>query len=127
SSGMLQAESDRVFFRHELARMAVEGSIPPSVFRDLHRRALEGLATPTAGEADVESLAYHAEAAGEVEAVLRFAPAAARRAATVGAHRQAAAHYAEALRFGERLAPGERAALLEARALACYRTDQNPE
>jgi DNA-binding CsgD family transcriptional regulator/tetratricopeptide (TPR) repeat protein len=45
--------------------------------------------------------------------VLRFAPPAAREAAAVGAHRQAAAHFATALRYAGELAPAERAALLE--------------
>ena len=46
------------------------------------------------------------------------------RAASLGAHREAAAQYARALRFGDRLAPAERAELLERRSRECYVTDQ---
>ena len=46
-------------------------------------------------------------------AVLRYAPAAAERAAALGAHREAAAQYARALRFADGLPTAERAALLE--------------
>ena len=46
------------------------------------------------------------------EAVLRFAPAAAARAAALGAHREAAAQYARALHFGDRLPPDEQLASL---------------
>jgi DNA-binding CsgD family transcriptional regulator len=42
----------------------------------------------------------------------------------LGAHREAAAQYARALRFGDRLPAPRRAELLEARARACYLTDQ---
>ena len=57
----------------------------------LHRRALAALADPPGGAPDLARLAHHAEAAGDVEAVLRFAPAAAARAASLGAYREAAA------------------------------------
>jgi DNA-binding CsgD family transcriptional regulator len=127
SSGMLQATPGRVFFRHELARLAIEDSLPASARTALHRRALVALAEPPGGAPDLARLAHHAEGAGDVFAVLRFAPAAAARAASVGAHREAADLYARALRFGERLTPARRAELLEERATECYLTDQNPE
>jgi DNA-binding CsgD family transcriptional regulator len=65
-------------------------------------------------------LAHHAEAAGDADATLRFAPEAAARASVVGAHREAAAHYGRALRFAERMTTGERAQLFESRAYECY-------
>ena len=112
-------------FRHELARLAVEESVSPRRKVGLHRRALAALADPPFGEPDLARLAHHAEAAGDVEAVLRFAPAAAARAASLGAYREAAAQYGRALGFGDRLAIGVRAELLERRSHACYLTDQN--
>jgi DNA-binding CsgD family transcriptional regulator len=56
--------------------------------------------------------------------VLRFAPAAAARAASLGAHREAAAQYERALRFADTLPAGERADLLERRAYECYLTGE---
>ncbi len=126
-SGMLSSEAGRVLFRHELARLAVEDSLPPNDRIALHRRALEALTEPPVGTPDLARLAHHAEGAGDVEAVHRFAPAAAARAASVGAHREAADLYDRALRFGGRFEPAERAVLLEHRATECYVTDQNPE
>jgi DNA-binding CsgD family transcriptional regulator len=127
ASGMLQADSEHVSFRHELARLAIESSLPANARRSLHEQALAALAEPPAGEPDAARLAHHAEAAGNARAVLRFAPAAAERAASVGAHRESADQYARALRFGELLTPGERAALLERRAYECFLTDENSE
>jgi len=127
ASGMLTADGERVAFRHELARLAVETSLPPNDRKALHSRALSTLAEPPAGEPDLARLAHHAEAAGDVEAVLRFAPAAAALAGAVGAHRESAHHYAQALRYGDRLDPSRRAALLMNRAYECYITDDNDE
>jgi tetratricopeptide (TPR) repeat protein len=122
---MLVVEPAGVAFRHELARLAVEESVPPHRKAGLHRRALAALADPPAGAPDPARLAHHAEAAGDADAVLRLAPAAAARAATLGAYREAAAQYGRALRFGDRLPLARRAELLERRSSACYLTDQN--
>jgi DNA-binding CsgD family transcriptional regulator len=124
---MLTSVGEGVVFRHELVRLAVEHSIAPNGRIQLHRRALEALATPPGGKRDLARLAYPAEAAGDADAVVRFAPAAAARAASLGAHREAAAQYARALRHGDRLAAAERASLLEAHAHECFVTDQYPD
>lgn len=127
TSGMLTSEPAGVGFRHELARLAVEESIALNRRVDLHRQALAALADPPGSAPDLARLAHHAEAAGDVDAVLRFAPAAAARAASLGAHRESAAQYARALRFGDRLPVAERAELLERRSRECYITDQYDE
>jgi class 3 adenylate cyclase/tetratricopeptide (TPR) repeat protein len=123
ASGMLAAAPAAVSFRHELARLAVEESLPPNRRLDFHRRALDALASAEGDSRDLARLAHHADAAGDSEAVLRFAPAAAERAAALGAHREAAAQYDRALRHGDRLTPGERGDLLRRRAVACMLTD----
>src|SRR6266511_2568999 len=127
TSGMLTFEPAGVAFRHELARLAVEESIAPNRRIDLHRQALAALADPAGGARDLARLAHHAEAAGDIDAVLRFAPAAAARAASLGAHRESAAQYARALRFGDLLPAAERAELLERRSRECFLTDQYDE
>jgi DNA-binding CsgD family transcriptional regulator/tetratricopeptide (TPR) repeat protein len=119
AAGMLAPVSDGVAFRHELARIAVEESLPPNAKLALHKKALAALASRSDAAPDVPRLAHHAEAAGDAEAVLRFAPEAAVRAASVGAHREAAAQYARALRFAQGLPPEARAELLDHRAREC--------
>ena len=126
-SGMLTSEPLGVAFRHELARLAVEESVVLDRKVGLNRKALAALADPPNGALDLARLAHHAEAAGDADAVLRFAPAAAVHAASLGAHREAAAQYARALRFGDGLPLSERAELLERKAAACYLTDQYDE
>ena len=124
ASGMLRFDRDAVVFRHELARLAIEESISPHRRTGLHRAALRALREPDAGSPDLARLAHHAEAAGDAEAVLEFAPQAAARAASLGAHREAAAQYARALRCADGLSSTERGDLLERRAHECYVTDQ---
>jgi DNA-binding CsgD family transcriptional regulator/tetratricopeptide (TPR) repeat protein len=121
-SGVLMTEPGGVGFRHELARLAIEQALAPTRAVALHRKALAALADPVAGPPDPARLAHHADAADDVEAVLRHAPRAAQGAARLGAHREAAAQYARALRFGGALPAGTRAGLLERRAYECYLT-----
>ncbi len=119
AAGMLTEVSGGVAFRHELARIAVEESLPPNAKLALHKKALEVLASRSEAVPDVARLAHHAEAADDGQAVLRFAPEAAERAAAVGAHREAAAQYARALRFANGLPAEARAELLDHRAREC--------
>jgi len=127
ASGMLSSDPEGVTFRHELARLAIEESLPSDRRVILHRKALGALAAPPTGSPDLARLAHHAEAAGDAEGVVRFAPEAAAHAASLGAHREAAAQYARALRFGDRLQPEERAEFLSRRSAECYITDENDE
>jgi predicted ATPase len=126
-SGVLMPQQAGVGFRHELARLAVEESLVPTRRVELHRRALRALEEPPTGGRDLARLAHHAEAAGDVDAVLRYAPAAADGAASLGAHREAAAQYARALRFAARSPVEEQAELLERRSYECYVTGQFDE
>jgi DNA-binding CsgD family transcriptional regulator len=122
-AGVLQAIDGGVAFRHELARAAVEESLSPARRIALHHAVLLALTDDERGSPDLTRVAYHAEAAGDRETVLRFAPAAAAHAAQMGAYREAAAQYARALRFADGLRDGERADLLEGRSRACYLAD----
>jgi DNA-binding CsgD family transcriptional regulator/tetratricopeptide (TPR) repeat protein len=124
ASGILTPEPGAVAFRHELARRAVEEALSPTHRAALHRSALAALSEPPTGPPDVARLAHHAEAAGDADAVLRFAPVAAERAAAYGAHRQAAEQYARALRFAAGVPAESLAELHERRSHECYVTDR---
>jgi DNA-binding CsgD family transcriptional regulator len=121
--GMVIPAGVGITFRHELARLVIEQSTSPNRRKALHALALRALGDSS----DKARLAHHAEAAGDADKVLRFAPQAARQAANLGAHRESAAQYARALRFAESLAPDERAELLERRSYECMLTDQTDD
>lgn len=125
--GMLEGNESAVGFRHEIARVAIEDSLPPHVRVAWHRRALSELTAAAERRPDVARLAHHAEAAGDHNAVLRYARLAGERAASLRAHREAAAQFASALRFANGLPAAQRADLLERYSYECYLTDQIDE
>jgi DNA-binding CsgD family transcriptional regulator/tetratricopeptide (TPR) repeat protein len=127
NAGVLAPVPGGLAFRHELARRAVEESVPLHRRMELHRRALNALAAPPVGEPDLARLAHHAEGAADADAVVRYAPAAALHAASLGGHREAAAQYARTLRFAGDSPTELRAGLLERLSQECYLTDQMDE
>ena len=84
ASGTLRSEGRAAAFRHELARQAVEEAIAPHRCLALHRQLFDALRRRGDSETDPARLAHHAEAAGDEAAVLKFAQAAAARAASAG-------------------------------------------
>lgn len=127
TTGIMVLSGDSVEFRHQIARQVVEESLPPGRRVGLHAVALAALASPPTGQPDLLRLAHHADAAGDRQAVLTYAPAAAAQAAAIGARRDAARLYSRALRFADLLEPVEQAALLEGFADAAYFTESGAE
>ncbi len=123
-SGMMRNPDESLAFRHELSRRAVESSLTPSQARSLHNRILQAIRHKDRCEVSESRLVHHAVRAGDVAAVLEFAPRAAERSAGVGAHHEAIAYYRSALRHAEQM-PGElRAGLLDSLAYECFLTSE---
>lgn len=122
--GVMQAQGQYVSFRHELARQAILEATLPQRRLALHRLTLAALRAAPATQRDLARLAHHAEGAGDREAILEYAPKAARRAASASAYREAAALYGLALRYAEGVPPVGRAHLLEEYANQCAHVDQ---
>ena len=123
-SGVLVADGDRVAFRHELARLAVQLAVPRATSDDLHARALDELRRR--GSRDHRRMSYHAAGSGNRSAVAEHAPLAAARAARLGAHREAAEHYRAAVRWTDD-DDVSRASLLDHLSYECYLTDELDE
>ncbi|HEU5266138.1 MAG TPA: AAA family ATPase, partial [Jatrophihabitans sp.] len=122
--GMLVGQQDAWAFRHELARLTIEQSLPPAAALELHAAALKSLSA--AGIRDDRRLAYHAAHSEDDTAVSVHAPRAAGQAARLGAHREAAEHYRVAARRHHG-GDDERAALFRALSYECYLTGQGDE
>ena len=122
--GLLEVQTDAIGFRHELARLAVLGAIQPEGVRALHAQVLPILAQHGT---DPARLAHHAGFARLSNAVLEYAPLAAKEAARLGAHREAAAHLASALQYASSLTPQVRADLLERHAQESSLANQTRE
>ncbi len=124
ASGVLVADTSRVRFRHELARLTIEQELLPSRSLRLHQRTLEALRAAPAP--DPARLVHHAVAASDAAAVARYAPEAGARAAALGAHREAAAHYQHAIHFTDRGLTEVVGDLYDRRAYACYLSGDFP-
>jgi DNA-binding CsgD family transcriptional regulator/tetratricopeptide (TPR) repeat protein len=108
-SGLLAGDGMALQFRHEIARLAVEGAVTAHRRRAIYARALASLRAVDCD--DDARMAFYAEAAGDGPAALRHASAAARRAAALASHREAAAQFERALRSTEGADPATVASL----------------
>ena len=122
--GLLVLEGGLLAYRHELGRLAILDPVSPGTVRDVHRRALE---VARAGrDPDAARLAGHAIGAGDAVAIRELAPAAADRAARLGAHREAASLYQAAINVADRASSATLAALLELHAAQASLADDVP-
>ena len=87
--GVLDVRDGVLTFRHELARQAVEESLPGGRRIQLNRAVLAALLDEE--PPDRARILHHADRCRDVDAVLAHGPAAARAAAAAGAHQQALA------------------------------------
>ena len=116
--GVLEADPGHVWFRHELARRAIERRLSSTARVACNRRVLAELARRP--DVELSRLSHHAHQAGEPEAVVRHGLAAAREAAGAGAFHEALAHYELVLRWSGQLAAEQRAAVLEESVWVLY-------
>lgn len=124
AAGLLIERPDALSFRHELTRRAVEQALPPMRRRRLHREMLTRLLDSGASAA---RLLHHAFAAGDMERVKALAPAAARQASALGAHREAAAAWRILLEQADELDDNLHTAALEGLAYEIHLTGQARE
>ncbi len=101
--GMLVVDGSRLRFRHELARAAVEETMPPARRLALHRAMIDLLDGDD--HRDVAALAHHAVRADVPDLIVRHALEAGREAAASGARRQAIELYRACLAHRHRLGP----------------------
>lgn len=120
NAGVLVADAETVGFRHELARRAALDQIPAYLRRMLHKQALIFLTEPPVDPDALGTLAFHADQAGDTDAVICYGPAAAERASSLGANREAAELYALTLRHAEAIPDEQRVRWLEQHAITSH-------
>ncbi len=125
--GVLEADGDSIAFRHELGREAVLADVDPARRREFNRLAFEALKSAGGKRSDLSLLVQYAAGAGDAASVLEYGVAAARAAASVGAHRQAASHYARVMEHAVDRPTSEQAGYCEAYAEECVIVDALPE
>ena len=109
-TGLLLRDRRGLVYRHELARLAVESTIPAGGAARLHARLLDAL--ERIQPRDPAVLSHHAVAAGDAPRAARYAQEAATEAARTGSHTEAVAFLHTALDHLNGGQPGERARLL---------------
>jgi DNA-binding CsgD family transcriptional regulator/tetratricopeptide (TPR) repeat protein len=110
--GLLDATDGPVTFRHEFSRRVVESSLSAGRRRGLNARVL----TELAAAADLVAparLSHHAAEADDTDAIIEFAPQAARAAMEVGSHREAATHFRALEPHLERIPAEDRAGIVD--------------
>jgi DNA-binding CsgD family transcriptional regulator len=120
AAGVLIAEGGVVGFRHELARRATLADIPNFDRIALHKSALTILAEPPIDPDTLAALAFHAEEAGDIDAAVRHGVAAAERATSLGANREAAGLYRLALRHAGAVPDKQKVVWHERHAFCSY-------
>lgn len=113
-------------FRHELARQAIEATIPPGGVPVLHRRLLDVL--EQLEPRDPATLTHHAVGARDSGRALTYATAAAAEAVAVASHTEAASFLEVALEhLPTSAAPERRAELLMKLTIQRYLTARLPD
>ena len=123
ATGLLTRSRRGVVYRHELARLSVEGAIPAGVAASLHTRVLD--AFERLGTGDPAVLAHHAHAARDPARTLHHADLAARDAVLAGSHREAVSFLE--LAVASVTDQVRRAALLERLSFQLYMVSRLPE
>ncbi len=118
AAGVLEDRADSIAFRHELARRAIEQSLPAIRRRHLNAAVVAALGLRERPER--ARLMHHAVEAGDADTIAAVGPAAAREAAQAGSHRQALAHFESVLAHLGRIGERERAAVLDAYGWELY-------
>ncbi len=122
--GLIDHDTGQAWFRHGIARRAVQTAIPAADLRRLNRTLVDHL---VATGADPGRIVHHAEQAGDVAALLEYGPVAARRARTAAAHREALAHFRRVLPHIHRMSRPEQAELLLEYAVESYTMDDQQD
>ncbi len=128
---LVSGETDGVLtFRHEIARQALLASMSKPSRARKHAQVLahlEGELGKGRGLAGMlAALSHHAFEAGDPDAVLRYAPEAARAAVKAYAHREARVHLERTMRYADRLPIAERAELMDHFAKVCRDVGDTP-
>lgn len=114
-------------FKHELYRRTIESSISPLVRISLNKRILELFRESFEANGEIERIIHHAKNANENEIVVKYAPQAAKQAATVGAHVEAAKLYLTAIEYYQGNDKDILIGFYEPYAYECYLTNQVKE
>jgi DNA-binding SARP family transcriptional activator len=117
-AGVMAGDASNVWFRHEIARVAVLSTLTPGELVAAHRRVLDALLREPAP--DPARVVHHAQAGRRTDVLLEHGPVAAADAVRAGAYRQAAETLRVVIDAGSGLPPARLARLLADRSACLY-------
>ena len=121
---ILLMQGGYIFFKHELFRRTIENFLSPFKRVSLNKRILELFLENFKQNNEIERIIHHAKNANEYEAVATYAPIAALKAASMGAHREASKLYSAAIEYYQENDKDLLIQLYESFAYECYLTNQ---
>lgn len=127
SQALLVTDKKTISFRHELARLAILNSIPEMKKMQLHQKVLNILLESDSKLSLLARIVHHASHAKDKNAIIKYAPLAARQASMLDSHREAAANYLTAIEYSDKLSTEKILELYEGRYSECLLTGQISE
>jgi len=116
-----------ISFKHELYRRTIETSLSPLIRRDINKRMLDILVENDEEPKEIERIIHHAKNANANEIVVQYAPSAAKQAAMMGAHIEAARLILTAIEYYQGKDTNILTRFYEFYAYECYLTNQIKE
>ncbi len=126
-SKILIVDNERILFKHELYRRTIESSLSPLARIVLNKKILDLLLESFEENQATERIIHHAKNANEYDLVVKYAPVAARQAASVGAHIEAARLFLTAIEYYQGNDEDTLIQFYESYAYECYLTNQARE
>jgi DNA-binding CsgD family transcriptional regulator/tetratricopeptide (TPR) repeat protein len=117
-------KNNRVIFKHELYRRTIEASLSPFKRIALNKRILELFLDSFEEKGEIERIVHYAKNANENKQVVKYAPIAARQAASVGAHIEASKLFLTAIEYSDGSDLDQMVEFYESYAYECYLTNQ---
>src|SRR5580692_580055 len=124
---IIQLKGNRLFFKHELYRRTIESALSPFIRIKLNKRILTTFRERFENNGETERIIHHAKNANDHATVVQYAPIAARQAAALGAHTEAAKLYFTAIEYYSGKDPDTLVTLYEPYANECYLTNRMKE
>jgi ATP/maltotriose-dependent transcriptional regulator MalT len=117
----------QIHFKHELFRLAIENSLSPLKRIELNKIILERFGESFGKDNQIERIIHHAKNANAYDIVVSHTPLAAKNAASVGAHVEAAKLYLTAIENYQDRNPEVLIGFYEGYAYECYLTNSIKE
>jgi DNA-binding CsgD family transcriptional regulator len=124
AKNILIIKNDKIFFKHELYRRTIEDSLSPFQRIALNKRILSIFLKTFIEKNEIERILHYAKNSNDNELVLKYAPIAAFKASSVGAHLQASRLFFTAIQYSDKKENEHLVQLYESYAYECYLTNQ---